>query len=159
MQEKNNKKSNLAFVVFLIIFISLGVYLFLSSRPSNSEFSVPEEITQPQAEETTTENVMDEPVTEERNEVRIVISGSNFKFEPNIISAKVGDKVVVEFINIDGFHDFRIDEFNVATEMLETDESETVEFTVDKTGTFEFYCSVGEHRQMGMVGTLTVEEK
>ena len=32
-----------------------------------------------------------------------------------------------------------------------------VEFTVDKTGTFEYYCSVGQHRANGMVGNLIVE--
>jgi uncharacterized cupredoxin-like copper-binding protein len=32
-----------------------------------------------------------------------------------------------------------------------------VQFVADKTGTFEFYCSVGNHRQMGMVGTLVVQ--
>ena len=32
-----------------------------------------------------------------------------------------------------------------------------VQFIADKAGTFEYYCFVGNHRQMGMVGTLTVK--
>jgi hypothetical protein len=35
--------------------------------------------------------------------------------------------------------------------------SDVVEFTADKAGTFEYYCSVGNHRAMGMKGTLTVK--
>lgn len=54
-------------------------------------------------------------------------------------------------------HDFVIDELNVKTKIVKDGESETVEFTPDQTGTFEFYCSVGQHRQMGMKGTLIVE--
>ncbi len=32
-----------------------------------------------------------------------------------------------------------------------------VEFTADKKGTFEYYCSVGEHRVNGMKGKFIVE--
>ena len=38
-----------------------------------------------------------------------------------------------------------------------TGQIDEVEFVVDKAGTFEYYCSVGNHRQMGMVGKLIVE--
>ncbi|KKT09719.1 MAG: Plastocyanin [candidate division WWE3 bacterium GW2011_GWB2_43_22] len=58
---------------------------------------------------------------------------------------------------MEGTHDLRLDEFNVATKLLKAGETDTVEFTADKAGVFEYYCSVGEHRKMGMVGTLTVE--
>ena len=33
----------------------------------------------------------------------------------------------------------------------------TAEFTADKVGSFEYYCSVGSHRSMGMKGVLKVE--
>jgi nitrite reductase (NO-forming) len=36
-------------------------------------------------------------------------------------------------------------------------ETTSVEFVADKTGTFEYYCSVGAHRAMGMTGSLVVE--
>ena len=50
------------------------------------------------------------------------------------------------------------EESEPATKVIKTGETDTVEFIVDKAGTFEFYCSVGEHRNMGMVGALTVTE-
>ncbi len=56
-----------------------------------------------------------------------------------------------------GFHDWVIDEFNAAIRQLQVGESDSVEFVADQAGSFEFYCSVGSHRQMGMVGRLIVE--
>lgn len=87
----------------------------------------------------------------------ITVTGSNFKFEPSTITVKKGQKVKITFTNAGGMHDFVIDEFNVKTKMIQTGQSDTVEFTPDKTGTFQYYCSVGNHRAMGMQGTLTVE--
>ncbi len=85
------------------------------------------------------------------------VTGSSFKFVPATMTVNKGDKVRILFVNSDGFHDFKIDEFNVATKKIASGEQDTVEFVADKTGTFEYYCSVGTHRQMGMKGTLTVK--
>jgi plastocyanin len=85
------------------------------------------------------------------------VTGANFTFSPAELRAKVGDTVRITFTNAEGFHDLVIDEFKVATKQLKANESEMVEFVADKAGTFEYYCSVGTHRQMGMVGKLVVE--
>ncbi len=89
--------------------------------------------------------------------VRNVPSGSNFKFDPATMAVNKGDHVTITFKNSGGTHDFRIDEFGVATKMLQSNQEETVSFTADKAGSFEYYCSFGSHRQMGMKGTLTVK--
>ncbi len=85
------------------------------------------------------------------------VDGDNFVFEPKEIRVKRGDKVVINFRNTGGFHDLVIDEFNVRTAQIQSGSSETIEFIADKSGSFEYYCSVGSHRQMGMRGTLIVE--
>lgn len=85
------------------------------------------------------------------------IEGSKMKFVPATMKVKKGDTVKVTFKNVDGFHDFVIDEFKVKTKQFNSPGEEVVEFVADKAGTFEYYCSVGEHRKMGMKGTLTVE--
>lgn len=54
-------------------------------------------------------------------------------------------------------HDFVIDELNIRTKRIAGGESDSVTFTADKTGAFEYYCSVGNHREMGMKGRLIVE--
>jgi plastocyanin len=85
------------------------------------------------------------------------VTGSNFAYAPNMIKVKKGDKVRIIFKNADGFHDLKIDELGVDTGKIQGGSEKTVEFTADKAGAFEYYCSVGSHRQMGMKGTLVVE--
>lgn len=87
------------------------------------------------------------------------ITGGSFYFTPNEIRVKQGDKVKIIFTNVGGMHNLILDEFNVNTKTINTGESDTVEFTADKKGTFEFYCGVGKgyHRMMGQIGVLMVE--
>ncbi|MDP3883065.1 MAG: cupredoxin domain-containing protein [Candidatus Staskawiczbacteria bacterium] len=85
------------------------------------------------------------------------VTAKNFSFEPAEIKVSLGDRVKIIFNNTEGFHDFVIDEFNVKANQAQAPSTQEVEFIADKTGTFEFYCSVGTHRQMGMVGNLIVE--
>ncbi len=87
----------------------------------------------------------------------IVIEGKNYSFSPTEITVKKGEKTRVVFKNVGGMHDFRVDELNIATAVIGNGQEDFVEFTPDKNGTFEFYCSVGSHRMMGMKGTITVE--
>ncbi len=91
------------------------------------------------------------------NTVTVTVEGSNFAFAPSEIKVKKGQKVVVVFKNVGGLHDFVIDEFKAQTKQIKNGEQDMVEFVADKVGTFEYYCSVGQHRQMGMVGKLIVE--
>lgn len=51
-------------------------------------------------------------------------------------------------------HNFNIDEFNVHTKNLRPSESQTITIVADKTGTFEYYCTI----HPGMNGTITVVE-
>ena len=96
-------------------------------------------------------NVTEGTVTE------IVVNGNNFAFSPKEIRVKEGTRVRVVFNNTGGLHDFVLDEFNARTKQIKGDQSETIEFVASKKGTFEYYCSVGTHRQMGMVGNFIVE--
>ncbi len=87
------------------------------------------------------------------------VKGQNFSFSPSALAVKKGDRVRITFENSGGTHDLRIDEFGVATSKIGTGAKEVVEFTADKIGAFQYYCSVGSHRAMGMWGTLTVAEQ
>lgn len=84
------------------------------------------------------------------------VTGYNFGFTPSTLTVHKGDHVKISFVNSGGVHDFVIDEFHVATPRIETNASTTVEFDANQAGTFQYYCSVGNHRAMGMWGTLTV---
>ena len=85
------------------------------------------------------------------------VEGTNYKFVPDTILVNKGDTVKINFKNTQGFHDFVVDEFGAATKQIKDPSTETITFVADKVGTFEYYCSVGKHRTMGMKGTLTVK--
>lgn len=88
---------------------------------------------------------------------RIEISGTNYAFDVEEIKVKKGDTVNIVFKNNEGFHDWVIDEFDAQTKQITQGQTTEVSFVADTTGTFEYYCSVGNHRAQGMVGTLIVE--
>lgn len=78
-------------------------------------------------------------------------------FSLNEMKVKKGDTVKITITNTAGTHDFVLDEFNVAKE-TPLNQPVTVEFVADKAGTFEYYCSKYNHRQLGQKGNLIVEE-
>lgn len=91
-----------------------------------------------------------------------VLTGENFKFvmdgEDNPeLRVSEGDLIRIEFTSTGGFHDWVLDEFDASTEKVNEGESTFVEFVADQKGTFEYYCSVGQHRANGMFGTIIVE--
>ena len=156
-----NSKIIIAIVVVLLI-LGGGAF-FLSQNKSGTPTPTPQ-VTQTQEEPsaTTTPQVMGEESTPSgamtQGETKeFTVTSSNFKFAPATLTVKKGDTVKIIFKNSGGFHDFVIDEFNVKTNTIQGGASETVEFVADKAGTFDYYCSVGNHRQMGMQGTLTVQ--
>jgi plastocyanin len=90
-------------------------------------------------------------------ELTFHVNGGNFYFVPNMMKVKKGDRVKIIFENDGGFHNFVLDEFKVKIDPINTGASSTIEFVADKAGTFEYYCSVGKHREMGQKGQLIVE--
>ena len=89
--------------------------------------------------------------------VEVTMEAGNYYFSPKNITAKKGDTIKITLTAKGMMHDFTLDEFDVSSGMVDPGESRSFSFTADKTGTFEYYCSVGSHRQSGQVGTLTVE--
>jgi len=85
------------------------------------------------------------------------VHGSNYKFDVTEIRVREGDTVTINFEASEGFHDWVVDEFSAATPQVKPGQPTTVTFVADKTGVFTYYCSVGQHRANGMVGTLIVE--
>ena len=85
------------------------------------------------------------------------VSGANFRFDPKTITVKKGDKVRIVFKSLDMMHDWDITELGVDSPVTVAGETSEFEFTADQAGEFEYFCSVGQHRTNGMVGTLVVE--
>ena len=85
------------------------------------------------------------------------VTGKNFEFSVKEIRVKKGDFVHINFTSTDSMHDLRVSEYNVGAATVSAGNSSSVEFAADKAGSFEFFCSIGNHRQMGMVGKFIVE--
>lgn len=85
------------------------------------------------------------------------VTGANFRFDPATINVKKGDRVRIVFKSLDMQHDLDITELNVDSPVTVAGETSEFEFTADRAGKFEYFCSVGQHRANGMVGTLVVE--
>ncbi len=85
------------------------------------------------------------------------VSGKPFSFNPKEIKVNKGDTVKIVFTNTEGLHDWVIDEFNARTPQIQAGKTAEVTFIADKAGSFQYYCSVGNHRAQGMWGTLIVQ--
>lgn len=99
----------------------------------------------------------EETVPETVNVTVFTITGRNFEFSESEMRVSLGDTVRINFTSESGFHDWTVDEFDAKTSRVSGGGSTSVEFVADRVGSFEYYCSVGSHRQLGMVGTLIVE--
>ena len=88
-------------------------------------------------------------------QVKVDMEVGNFFFKPNIIKAKAGNAIQVTFTKNSGTHDFVIDGTNA--NFTVTEGGKNIFTAPSKPGSYPFYCSIGNHRAMGMVGTLIVE--
>lgn len=151
--------------VVLVLLLGGGAYFYFQGQNMNAEVTNNGSMTQsvaPTPSMAPSDHAMmgsDSAMMEKTGTVKeFTVDGSNFKFEPSTMTVNKGDTVKIVFKNTGGFHDFVIDEFAGAkTKQIGANASETIEFVVDKAGSFEYYCSVGNHRGMGMKGTLTVK--
>ena len=86
----------------------------------------------------------------------IQVSGTDFEFHPSNISAEPGE-VTIELTN-DGKspHAIEVEGNGVEEESETIDPGEKTTLTVDlEEGEYEVYCPVGNHKDLGMEGTLT----
>lgn len=89
-------------------------------------------------------------------DVVVDITGVNFSYSLETIEVNEWDVVTINFTSNAGFHDWVVDEFDAATDKVEEGGTTSVTFVADQAGEFEYYCSVGAHRENGMIGTLIV---
>lgn len=139
-------------IVVVLVLIVIGGFIWWSQSQTAEAPTVEETL------EETTSVAEVETDTETAPAKEFTVTGKNFSFSPATLTVKKGDLVKITFENTQGFHNFVINEFNVVTSQKQSPNTQTVEFTVDKIGSFEYYCSVGEHRAMGMKGMLVVTE-
>jgi plastocyanin len=98
--------------------------------------------------------------TSEDSEVQeITLEADEYSYSQKSITVKKGQRIKLTLVNKGRMsHDFVVERMNVTTELAGPGETVTTEFIMHDAGTYTFYCSIGNHRAMGMEGTLIVEE-
>jgi uncharacterized cupredoxin-like copper-binding protein len=88
----------------------------------------------------------------------ISISETEFQLDPSDPTAQAGE-VTIEAVNDGGtVHNLEIEGNGVEEVTDDLDPGSSGEVTVDlEAGTYEIYCAIGDHREQGMEGELTVE--
>ena len=90
--------------------------------------------------------------------VRVIdVEAGSFYYKPNVMKVKKGETVRIVLKAVSMMHDFNIDELGVKLPIVTDGDSGTIEFVAGEVGTFEYYCSVGQHRANGQVSMITVE--
>ncbi len=88
----------------------------------------------------------------------IDVTADEYSFTPSSINLKAGDEVKITFKNAGRLpHNLVIDELKASSRTIGGGQEDTITVKADKTGTYTFYCSVGNHRQLGMEGTVFVK--
>lgn len=140
--------NNVAIGLVLLVLVLGGYYFMNTSKPVSE----------------TTPTTIEEPTTMMEEKQAFVadktfdVKGLNYTYDVKEIKVKLNDKVKVNFTNTEGMHDFKIDELGVDSKVIQAGEMASVEFVASKAGTFDYYCSVGQHRANGMWGKIVVEE-
>lgn len=151
-----NNKIVIAVVVVLVLVVGGFIFMNRQSTVKNAlDVSNPE-----MASSTPSDSARDsaQSAVGDNSQVKeFTVSNSGFSFNPATLTVNQGDKVKITFKNTGGSHDLTIDGFNVSTKVIQSGQQDSIEFTADKAGTFEYYCSVGNHRALGMKGTLVVQ--
>ena len=154
------KNKNLMLLALAVLV--LGGYLFYittKNQPAPVTNTVVQNVVEEPESTPEADPSVDEPTTigEDEDMQFFEVTGGMFYFDPNEIRVKAGDTVKIVFTSAEGMHDWRLDEFAAQTEITNVGETTEVTFVADTAGSYEFYCNVGNHRAMGMVGTLIVE--
>ncbi len=94
------------------------------------------------------------------NASSVDLSATDYKFNPSDPTVKAGQ--VTFDVSNDGqvVHNLEVEGPNGEQELssdLSPGQSGTLSVDLSKPGTYEFYCPVGNHKQMGMEGEITVK--
>lgn len=119
----------------------------------------PENVTSPDSgpEENVSDRGIDSgPESDTEIDWTVEITAGNYYFEPSNIDVEQGQTVEFVLQSNEGFHDFVIPRINDRTERVRSGGTSSVVVTFPSTGEYEFICSVGNHAEQGMRGTITV---
>jgi len=166
-QTPEPKQNSMMMIVGIVVVIAvIGGYMLMrngsSEQAENTESmegTVAEESSEQMEGET---ELMEEEgayagVVDEQGVRVIDVEAGSFYYKPNVMKVKKGETVRIVMNSVSMMHDFNIDELGVKLPIVKDGDSGMIEFVAGEVGTFEYYCSVGQHRANGQVGMISVE--
>lgn len=150
---------NMVLMVAAIAVVLIGGFMLLN-KPANqsSTETTPINDTMAPTGSSDTDNESTNGESMVGDVVTVDMEAGSFYYTPKEIRVKKGQTVRINLTAKDMMHDLNIDELSVKSAIVKAGESTVVEFTASEVGSFEYYCSVGQHRANGQVGTLIVTE-
>jgi cytochrome c oxidase subunit 2 len=86
---------------------------------------------------------------------KITVTAKKYEFSPSTIEVKVGTPVEITFQSEDTKHGFECKDLGIEKVVFDKDKPETVTFTPEKTGTYEFkcakFCGMGHGKMKGSI--------
>ena len=145
------KQVTIILIIAAVLIVGIGSYMMISKAPAPAMQTDEEnaDTTATSGENQGTDTSADTTVPEVRT---VEVSAKMFEYSPSQITLKKGQPVKLVITNTDKTHGITIPEFNARG-------IDSVEFTPNKTGTFEFRCPTmcgTGHRNM--TGTIVVTE-
>ena len=140
-------------VIVGMVLVALGIvaFMFFGSGGSGNTVKILDSGKVPLTGQTTLQLPSDSGKVKE-----FTMIATDFAFTPGVITVNQGDTVILHITSKDVAHGIAIPDFNVS-QQLPVGEEKTVQFIVDKKGTFSFRCNVlcgTGHREM--IGSLVV---
>lgn len=147
---KMKREISVIFIIFL---------LFIVSSCTNNEQFESKTLTQPSPIKELPKVRLPEsnPITLTGKIHNITLIATRYEFNPSIIKANYGDKIIITLKSQDTAHGFSIPAYNL-NQVVKSKETTTFNFIADKKGEFPFGCSVVCGRGHDtMLGKLIVE--
>ncbi len=144
---KRNSGNAIIILLVIVVLVLVGGYIYMRGNKS----------TYPATTQTGSGTTSPTVVPNEMGDV-LTIEGKEFAFSPSILTLSKGKTYQLTFKNTGTMpHNIDIDELGVKTKTISPGQTDTVSFTPSQTGSFTFYCAVGNHRAQGMQGTITIQ--
>ncbi len=136
-------------LILILIIAGVGTYFLLFDE---EEASPPNE--------TTVNNEREEDTDlSDTLEVDYTINMTNYRYSPSVLTATAGDSLVIRLVAVEGMHDFVIDSLDISSRVITAGGEEIITIEIPEDAANQeiiFYCSVENHRELGMEGIIQV---
>jgi uncharacterized cupredoxin-like copper-binding protein len=139
-------------VVWIVLGFIVGIGVVAAYMVSNPKQSV-----QTPTENSDKSEELDEDIKNE-DAIEVTVKMSEYIISPSVISIEE-DKDATFVIKNLGFttHNFVSEELGIYSGVIPPGESKTITVMANEPGEYDFYCSIGDHRNNGMEGVLIVK--